>query len=193
MGGPTPLREPPPRPYAAWSSSGRGLWWDFLAGRRGWVCGETHGDLWRPMETYGDLRREVKRLPLYDFRYSSRLSWEEILDYQSSSTWLLSSKSPLTNPKYSGTIRGSRRACYRFFRLSWETSSHSRVLFTWLLVYMATCFFSDDVLWRNYFIKRVELFELSSIHGTISRESTFHLYFVKVESGFSRNDRNLSR
>ena len=30
-------------------------------------------------------------------------------------------------------------------------------------------------------------------HGTISRESTFHLYFVKVESGFSRNDRNLSR
>ena len=56
-------------------------------------------------------------------------------------------------------------------------------LFTWLHVFV-----SDDVLWRNYFIKRVELCEPSSIHGTISRESTFHLYFVKVESGFSRND-----
>jgi hypothetical protein len=39
-------------------------------------------------------------------------------------------------------------------------------------------FFSDDVLWRNYLINRVELLEEKSIHGTISRESTFHLYFV---------------
>ena len=38
--------------------------------------------------------------------------------------------SPDAPPKYSGTIRGSRRAFYRFFGLSWETSSHSRVLFT---------------------------------------------------------------
>ena len=30
------------------------------------------------------------------------------------------------------------------------------------------------------------------MHGTVSRESTFYLYFVKVESGFSRNDRNFS-
>ena len=63
-----------------------------------------------------------------------------------------------------------------------ELYSHD-YLFTWLHV-----FCSDDALWRNYLIKRVELFEPSSIHGTISRESTFHLYFVKVESGFSRND-----
>ncbi len=85
-------------------------------------------------------------------------------------------------PRCSGTVRGSRRAF-------WENSIlDSRVVFTRLLVYMATCFFSDDVLWRNHLIERVELFELSSIHGTISRESTFHLYFVKVESGFSRND-----
>ena len=33
-------------------------------------------------------------------------------------------------PKCSGTVRGSRRASHRFFGLSWETSSHSRVLFT---------------------------------------------------------------
>jgi hypothetical protein len=30
-------------------------------------------------------------------------------------------------------------------------------------VYMTTCFFSDDVLQRNRYIRRVELFELSSI------------------------------
>ena len=33
------------------------------------------------MESLGDLRRETKRLPLYDFRILSRLSWENsILD-----------------------------------------------------------------------------------------------------------------
>ena len=31
-----------------------------------------------------------------------------------------------------------------------------------------------------------------SVDGTISRESAFHLYFVKVESGFSRNGQNFS-
>ncbi len=39
--------------------------------------------------------------------------------------------------------------------------SHSRVVF--ILVYMATCFFSGDVLWRNHLINRVELFEEKSI------------------------------
>ena len=38
-----------------------------------------------------------------------------------------------------------------------EFYSHD-YLFTWLHV-----FFSDDVLWRNYLIKRVDLFEESSI------------------------------
>ncbi len=28
---------------------------------------------------------------------------------------------------------------------------------------MAACFFSDDVLWRNYLINRVELYEENSI------------------------------
>ena len=42
------------------------------------------------------------------------------------------------------------RAFHRLFGLSWENSILDiRVLFTWLLVYMATCFFSDDVLRRN--------------------------------------------
>ena len=150
------------------------------------------------METHGDSEGN-KRLPLYDFRY-----FPDFLGSVSPSVVLSPSQSmqvycslgspPRWPPKYSGTIRGSRRAFHRFFGLSWENSILDiRVLFTWLLVYMATCFFSDDVLQRDRFIERVELFEPSSIHGTISRESTFHLYFVKVESGFSRNDRNLSR
>ncbi len=42
------------------------------------------------------------------------------------------------------------------------TSSRSRVLFTSLLVHMYV-FFSDDVLWRNYFIRSIELFEPSPI------------------------------
>ncbi len=46
-------------------------------------------------------------------------------------------------PRKFGSIAGHLSTeFYRFFGLSWETSSHSRVLFTRLLVYMATCFFS---------------------------------------------------
>ncbi len=44
-----------------------------------------------------------------------------------------------------------------------DYSSHSRVLFAWLLVYMTTVFFSEIVLWRNYLINRVVLFEEKSI------------------------------
>ncbi len=44
--------------------------------------GETIMRLMRPM---GDPRREIERLPLYDFRFFPGLSWENsILDYQSS-------------------------------------------------------------------------------------------------------------
>ena len=46
---------------------------------------------------------------------------------------------------------------YRFFGLSWAN------ILTRLLFHMATCFFSDDVLWRNHLIDRVELFEENSI------------------------------
>ncbi len=55
-------------------------------------------------------------------------------------------------------------AFYRVFGLSWERLlvivefySHR------LLVYMTTVFFSEIVLWRNYLINRVELFEEKSI------------------------------
>ena len=47
---------------------------------------------------------------------------------------------------------------------SWENSILDiRVLFTWLLLTRVHVFFPDDVLQRNWFIKRVELFELSPI------------------------------
>ena len=46
---------------------------------------------------------------------------------------------------------------YRLFGLSWEN------ILTWLLVYMTTVFFSDDVLRGNWIIKEVVLVEASSV------------------------------
>ena len=46
----------------------------------------------------------------------------------------------------------------RLFQVISRSCIHS-----WLLVYMTTVFFSDDVLWRNHLIDRVELFEEKSI------------------------------
>ncbi len=53
---------------------------------------------------------------------------------------------------------------YRFFGLSWEIiPSHSRscIHIDYLFTYMF--FLSDDVLWRNHLINRVELLEEKSI------------------------------
>ncbi len=52
---------------------------------------------------------------------------------------------------------------YRFFQtFLGDILSHSRVLFA-VTTCSHTCFFSDDVLWGNDLINRVELFEEKSI------------------------------
>ncbi len=53
---------------------------------------------------------------------------------------------------------------YRLFGLSWEVFLViRRVLFTVDYLYYIYVFFSDDVLWRNCYIKNVVLFEEKSI------------------------------
>ena len=60
---------------------------------------------------------------------------------------------------------------YRFLGLSWETSTFKN--------------YHPDDSERSGSVRDPSP---SQIHGTFSRESTFHLYFVKVESGFSTID-----
>ncbi len=132
MGGPHPCQSPPRRLYSGAHGlpiSMADLWGSELS-----PLGLPQGPNGPPLS--GEYTREKARRWLFTYSPVYPPRW----------------------PKYSGTIRGSRRAFYRVFGLSWETSSHSRVLFTWLPVYIYV-FFSRFLESRNYKIQIVALRE----------------------------------
>ena len=112
------------------------------------LCGSSLGSIFMPGTAFAFYGFELQFQPIL-FSCRACCAFESLLfDFQ--------------HDAYSIFI-GSRRAFYRFFGLSWEfilviVEFHSHdYLFTYMF------FFPGIVLWRNYYIKNVVLFEEKSI------------------------------